>query len=125
MKESRDRQLSGVVQTLESTVERLLEDHRQLSEHCKALRRECEELKRAEREAQERAQKLQRELERADLITTMSGGGGLGQGGNRRARAYINRLMREVDNCIALLSATGIEQQDEQRGEDGNGGDNN
>ncbi len=119
MKESQLRQLSGVVRTLESRIELLLEDHQRLSELCRSLMRECEELKRSERNAEEQVQRLQKDLSTTELLLAMSSGSGSPQ--SRRAKAYVNRLMREVDNCISLLSTLGEEQGrgDEDGNEDG------
>ena len=61
------------------------------------------ELKRSE------AQRLDAELARAQLAEGLAGG----DGGREKARARVNRLMREVDKCIALLRQpeTGAEER--------------
>ena len=52
---------------------------------------------------------LDAELARAQLAEGLAGG----DGGREKARARVNRLMREVDKCIALLRQpeTGAEER--------------
>ncbi|MFR9619782.1 MAG: hypothetical protein SNH63_01030 [Rikenellaceae bacterium] len=96
---------SSVVNTLDTHVERLIADHLRLSQLVKELRDRCDSLKAESRGQQQRIQHLQHELAQSNLAAAMVGAGT--EEDSRRAKAYINRLMREVDTCITLLSTTG------------------
>ncbi|MFI3303613.1 MAG: hypothetical protein SNF68_03815 [Rikenellaceae bacterium] len=98
MASSSNTVLPSVVRAVEQRVEQLIEDHKRLSRERRDLQRQCESLKKSEREAREEVKKLEKELALAEL-------GGSSTKSKSRAKAQINRLMREVDNCITLLSS--------------------
>ncbi len=100
----------SVVHTLDSHVERLIADHQRLVALVKELREQCDALQLSKREQQERIIELERELSKSDLAAGLMGG----VEENRRAKGYVNRLMREVDSCIALLSAATDEQHNDK-----------
>ena len=88
-----------VIEKLAEQVRILIEDHRLKSEQCDRLAAECQGLKEENRSLQERVKQLDSELATAQL-----GAGLAGENGNTaKARARVNRLMREVDNCIAIV----------------------
>ncbi len=99
---------------LESSVERLLDDHKRISKLNSKLTKERDQLQRKNRELQERVTELTREL----TIQQLSYGLGDAKGGSSasrdKARARINNLMREVDKCIALLSRVEDDVKDEK-----------
>ncbi len=103
MASSNSRALPSVVHTIERRVEQLIADHKRLSELNRELREQCEVLKAEKRTAQERMAQLEKEL----AIYEVQGGLAGSTKSNNRARAYINRLMREVDACITLISSPG------------------
>ena len=89
----------SVIANIEARIGALIEDHRRLSALCRELTTERDALKIANRAQEERIRALDAEVGRMQLAEGLSGGGR-----NRaKARARVNRLMREVDRCIALL----------------------
>lgn len=87
------------VSKLAEMVKRLIEEHRQKSEQCNRLVAECQGLKEENRSLQERIKQLD-----AELATLQLGEGLAGDNRNKaKARARVNRLMREVDRCIAIV----------------------
>lgn len=89
----------SVIANIEARIGALIEDHRRLSALCRELTVERDALKIANRAQEERIRALDAEVGRMQLAEGLSGGGR-----NRaKARARVNRLMREVDRCIALL----------------------
>ncbi len=90
----------SVVSVLDTQVERLIADHKRLARLVGELRRECDELKEIRRGQQQRIVELEHKLSQNDLAVGLVASAT----DRRRAKAYVNRLMREVDSCIALLS---------------------
>lgn len=89
----------NVIRNIGSRVAQLIESHRKLSSLCSDLQRERDALKAENRRLQEQVKVLENELSVSRLSQ-----GFLGEGANRdKARARVNRLMREIDKCIALL----------------------
>lgn len=94
-----------VITTLESRAKQLLDDHKRLSEVVRELTAEVAKLKRENRALEEENRTLRTDLQRKELAEGLAG-----ESRNRdKARARVNRLMREVDKCIALLG--GIEDE--------------
>lgn len=95
----------SVITTLESRVKQLMDDHKRLSEVVRSLTTEVARLKGEKRSLEEENKTLRSELQRKELAE-----GFAGESRNRdKARARVNRLMREVDKCIALMG--GIEDE--------------
>ncbi len=93
---------SVILKSLEARVGQLMSDHRRLSELCAALTAQRDGLKAENRSLQERIRGLESELSHLQLTEGLAG-----DSRNRdKARARVNRLMREVDKCIALLART-------------------
>lgn len=89
----------SVLVNIEARVRRLIDDHKRLSEVCAELSAQRDALKAENRFLQERVKEMDAELARTQLTQGLAG-----DGRNReKARARVNRLMREVDKCIALL----------------------
>jgi len=92
----------SVIADLGSRIRRLIDDHRRLSELRAELEAQCSALKAENRSLQERIRRLDAALSRRQLAEGLAG-----EASDReKARARINRLMREVDRCIALLGST-------------------
>lgn len=88
-----------LIEALETKVARLIADNTALREQAAKLRR-TEERMRAERlQMQQQAADLERRVQVLELSGSMGGG----RGEQKRARARVNRLLREVDKCIALV----------------------
>ena len=98
-----------VIEKLAELVKRLIEEHRRKSELCEQLAAECSTLKEENRSLQERVKVLDSEVANLQL--------GEGLAGNNRntakARARVNRLMREVDRCIAIVKKQEEEQEEQ------------
>ncbi|WP_295940730.1 hypothetical protein [uncultured Alistipes sp.] len=89
----------SVIINIENRIRQLVDDHKRLSELCVELTAQRESLKAENRTLQERIRELDGELSRKELTEGLAGGGH----NREKARARVNRLMREVDKCIALL----------------------
>lgn len=80
-------------------MQQLIDDHRRLREACDELVAERDMLKAENRTLDLRVRELNAEVARMQLTEGLAG-----ENRNRdKARARVNRLMREVDKCIALL----------------------
>lgn len=91
----------SVITNLGLRVRQLIEDHRRLSGVCGELTAENRRLKIENRALQERIRELEGEVARMQLTAGLAG-----ERQNRdKARTRVNRLMREVDKCIALLDS--------------------
>jgi len=85
----------SVITNIENRIRQLMDDHKRLSDQCAELTAQRDSLKAENRTLQERIRELDGELSRMQLTEGLAGGS--------RNRARVNRLMREVDKCIALL----------------------
>ncbi len=99
------QQLPDIVRSIESRVGQLLEDHKRLTKLNHELQMQRDKLLCAKQEMQQQIAQLEKDLALSQLKSGLEGG----SKNNQRARAYINRLMREVDNCITLLSSPGAD----------------
>lgn len=90
----------SVIANLEAHIRQLIEEHRKLSGACRELTAERDSLKAEKRALQERIRSLESELSRKQLAESLTGK----SSDKDKAKARVNRLMREVDKCIALLS---------------------
>lgn len=89
----------SVIINLERRMQQLIDDHRRLGESCGRLIAERDALKAENRTLELRIRTLDAEVARMQLTEGLAG-----ESRNRdKARARVNRLMREVDKCIALL----------------------
>lgn len=91
----------SVIANLETRLRVLIEDHRRLAALCRTLTAERDTLKAANRSLEERIRELDAQLGRRQLAEGFAGG----VQNREKARARVNRLMREVDKCIALVGA--------------------
>lgn len=89
----------GVIMNIAAQVERLIGSHATLAKACSELTAERDSLRNENRTLKLQVRELQQQLSRMQLSDGLSGGGA----DRERARARINRLLREVDRCIALL----------------------
>lgn len=96
-----------VIRRLEAHILRLMDDHREaIRQRDEALAGQ-KALKTQNRTLQEQVRELDARLARLELS-----GGLAGKSPDReKARARVNRLMREVDKCIALLRQASPEAQ--------------
>ncbi len=104
----------SVIESIETRVGALIEDHRRLGGVCRELTAERDALKAANRQLEERVRHLESEMSRVQLVAGLSGT----KGDKDKARARVNHLMREVDKCIALVAGIGADpdgQEAQQR----------
>ena len=90
-----------IISGIEQKVTRIIEDNRTLRSECSDLVRQRDKLRGENRELQRRVTQLEKELSHAKLNAVLAGD----KSDKRAAKARINRLVREVDDCIALLAA--------------------
>ncbi|MEG1699671.1 MAG: hypothetical protein RRY33_04475 [Alistipes sp.] len=96
----------SVITHIEARTQQLIDDHKRLTAICAAMTAERDGLKAENRALQERLRELAAEVSRMQLTEGLTG-----QSRNRdKARARVNRLMREVDKCIALLGRVNQKQ---------------
>ncbi|MDR2885180.1 MAG: hypothetical protein LBU95_00150 [Rikenellaceae bacterium] len=91
---------AGLIESLQSKVTQVIEDNRRLKEHNARLNRSREKLKEEKAEAQQRIAELERRVSVLEISASMGGTARQKQ----LAKARVNRLMREVDKCIALIN---------------------
>lgn len=88
-----------VIANLEARIRQLIDDHRRLSDRCAELVQQGDALRARNRTLEERVRELEAEVARMQLAEGLAGE----DRSRDKARARVNRLMREVDKCIALL----------------------
>lgn len=91
----------SVITNLGMRIRQLIADHRRISGLCGELTAQCRALRTENRALQERIKGLESEISRMQLAAGLAGD----RQNKDKARARVNRLMREVDKCIALLDA--------------------
>lgn len=92
-----------VISDIGALVERLVADHGRLAGLCTELSQERDLLKKENRGYRERIKELEKEL----AITQLGEGLGGVSRDQTKAIARVNRLIREVDKCIALMNDHG------------------
>ena len=88
-----------VISDLEARIRQLMADHGKLAKLCAQTAAERDALRQENRSLQEQVKRLDKELATAQLGQGLSGNAA----NQNKAIARVNRLMREVDRCIALL----------------------
>lgn len=91
---------SAVIDGIKVKVDRLVEDNRRLRDEAAKLVAQRDKLKASNRDLEQQIAKLE---SRIGVLELREGMGGNPED-NKIARARVNRLMREVDKCIALLN---------------------
>ena len=92
-----------VITNLEALVRRLIDEHRKSSGTVRELTAERDSIKAENRALRERVRSLEKDLARKELTEGLTG-----RSSDRdKAKARVNRLMLEVDKCIALLGSPG------------------
>lgn len=92
----------SVITNIGARIRQLIAEHRRVTGVCSELTAQCSALKVENRTQQERIRELEGELSRMQLTAGLAGDGR----NKEKARARVNRLMREVDKCIALLGTS-------------------
>lgn len=89
-----------IIDALEADVRRLMKQHSDATERLAKLQKANDEQAVKIRSLQAQAKQDKEEISRLRLGEAMVGGGR----DKSAARAQVNRLLREVDKCIALIS---------------------
>ena len=97
---NRDMAKSPVVDSIKAKAERLMAENRRLRDEYETLSRKADKMRTDNREFSRTIAELESKISVLELAGAMSGEAV----DNKAARARINRLMREVDKCIALLN---------------------
>jgi multidrug resistance efflux pump len=89
-----------IIATLTADVERLIKLHESAMAEVAALREKSSEQNATIRSLQEQLRGAKAEAEKAAVHAAIAGS----VSNKAAARAHINRLLREVDKCIAMVS---------------------
>ena len=89
-----------IIATLTADVERLMKLHESAMAEISVLREKSNEQNSTIRSLQEQLRGAKAEAEKAALNAAIAGS----VSNKAAARAHINRLLREVDKCIAMVS---------------------
>ncbi|MBQ5613543.1 MAG: hypothetical protein IIU82_00835 [Tidjanibacter sp.] len=89
-----------VVVSLTEKVGRLIEQNVRLERECADLIEQRDKVKRENRRLQKEMQQMEHRLSLLEMGNGMSGN----DKEVKRARQQINRLVREIDRCIALMN---------------------
>ncbi len=93
--------VNPIITSIETKIARVIDDNRTLRAECSDLVSQRDKLRADNRELQKRVTELEKELSHIKLNAALAGD----KSDKRAAKARINRLVREVDSCIALLAA--------------------
>ncbi len=91
---------SPIIETIREKIERIIADNKRLRKESRELARQRDKLKAGNKELTLRIAELERRIAVLELSKGMAGG----RDDAKLAKARVNRLMREVDRCIALLN---------------------
>lgn len=91
---------NSIVESLKQKVLRVLDDNRALRQQLQELTSERDGALRKSQDATERIQSLGRRIELLETATGFAGG----RGDLRTARLRVNKLLREIDKCLALMN---------------------
>ena len=88
------------IETLREKVQQLIDDNRSLRAELGKMIAERKKIARQKRQAEEKILELEKRVRVLETAGALSG-----QGGNTRAaRQRVNKLLREIDRCIALMN---------------------
>ncbi len=90
-----------LITKLETAVHQLIQQENDLREQCRALEAEVEKREEQKRQIMAERDKMAAQYENLKVARMLE----LSDDDTRNARQRINRLVREVDKCIALLKA--------------------
>lgn len=91
---------TAVIDAIKAKIDRLVADNRKLRGEYAELSQQRDRLAADNRELTAKAAELEKRIQILELREGMAGG----NGDTKAAKARVNRLMREVDRCIALLN---------------------
>lgn len=89
-----------IIENIRHKIERLIEDNRNLAADYDKVCRQRDALRADNRALKEQIASMERRISTLEIAGSLEGG----TTDKKAAKARINRLMREVDKCIALLN---------------------
>ena len=89
-----------VIDAIKAKIDRLVSDNRRLRDDYTKVARQRDKAKTENRELAGQVARLEKRIQVLELRESMTGD----SEDTKAARARVNRLMREVDKCIALLN---------------------
>ncbi len=98
------KDLENNFSVLERRILNIKKSYQNLNEKFAELNQEHQELKKRYDEERKRTQVLEEEQKKIKLYSAISGN----PDHNRLMKTHINRLIKEVDNCIAELQSSGL-----------------
>lgn len=90
---------NAVIKSLSEKIALLIEDDRRAREDREKLAAANEKLRNDNRSLKQQVAELEKRVKVLELGEGLAGGGD-----TKQAKARINRLMREIDRCIALMN---------------------
>lgn len=92
----------SVILNLKEQIHKLIADHAKVTELCTELVTQRDLFKSENFDLKSKINRLNSELSQTQLIQGLAGV----DNNRQKARTRVNRLMREVDKCIALVNKT-------------------
>lgn len=90
-----------IIKSLSKKIARVIEDNERLQREYLTLDAKKDKLNAENRELKQTIASLEKRLNILELGNSLTSGGSVDK---KQARARINRLMREIDRCIALMN---------------------
>lgn len=90
----------SVIASVKEKIGRLIAENQKLREECDRVSRRSEKLRADNRRLSERVAELEKRISLLELRDAMTGS----EENKKRAVVRVNRLMREIDKCIALMN---------------------
>lgn len=90
----------NVIASVREKIGRLIAENQKLREECGRTLRRSEKLRADNRRLNEQVAELEKRISLLELRNAMAGS----EDDRKRAMARVNRLMREIDRCIALMN---------------------
>lgn len=90
----------AIIDSLKKKVSRIIGDNRQLREGLREMTAERDRLIGEKRAAEIQIRQLGRRIETLETAAGLTGN----QGDRRTARLRVNKLLREIDKCLALMN---------------------
>lgn len=90
----------SIIDSIEQKITRLIEQHDRLKMQAAELQAQRDKLQAQNRELTNRLAEAERRISSLELSEGLAGN----SADRKQAKARVNRLMREIDRCIALLN---------------------
>lgn len=91
---------SPIIESIKGKISRLIAENRRQSEECQKLSLQRDKLKRENRDLTAKVVAMEKRISILELKGSLGGD----SNNAKLAKARVNRLMREIDKCIALMN---------------------